>query len=440
MGVEFVAIAIMLLLIFFAGKQSYTVTFDLNGGTLLSGDPVQRVTQGHSATPPSVTKEGHYFRSWSGSYSKVTHDVVVYAIWEYETSPGIEYNIGENSNYCTISGAFKGLQGEIYVGAYNGNYKVLGIEDGAFENCDGITGLHFLDGTLTIGNNVFAGCTSLESIELPNTVFSMGNGIFQDCESLTSIELPRDLRNLGEDSFAGCTSLEEVVLPEGLKSIGANAFAGCESLKSIVIPSTVQEIEAGAFDGCTSLEEVIFTQNEVMQDSVDGINSEEEENSVDSEETSDEALEIPEYEGLVSIGDGAFAHCESLTQIILPEGVRSIGERAFARCESLTEIALPESVTHIGNNAFTGCIALEKVSFFATVEEMGGGVFDSAETLITLYSRDVTQVTVPETWAEDWNFADAAVEWKYLDESVQEEEETSEDSLEDSEEDSDDKR
>ena len=33
LGVEFIAVAVILLLIFFSGKQSYTVQFDLNGGT-----------------------------------------------------------------------------------------------------------------------------------------------------------------------------------------------------------------------------------------------------------------------------------------------------------------------------------------------------------------------------------------------------------------------
>ena len=439
LGVEFVAIAVMLLLIFFAGKQSYTVTFDLNGGTLLSGDPVQRVTQGHNATPPNVTKEGHYFLKWSGSYSKVTHDVVVYAIWEYETTPGIDYNLNENSNYCTISGCFKGLQGDVYIGAYNGQYKVLGIEDNSFMDSVGITDLHLLDGILTIGNNAFAGCTALESIALPNTVFSMGNGVFKDCESLKSIEMPRDLRNLGEETFVGCTSLEEVVLPEGLKSIGENAFKGCESLKSIVIPSTVQEIAAGAFDGCTALEEVIFAQDVVVEEdeeteeSKDNKDNKNNKDSVDSEETDDTLLEEPVYEGLISIGDGAFARCESLTEIILPEGTLSIGNRAFALCKKLTAATLPESITHIGNNVFTGCEALETVSLFATVEDMGGAVFDSKDVVITLCSYDKTQTSVPNTWSENWNFAGATVQWKYLEKPVEEEEDNS-DSAEDSEE------
>ena len=248
LGIEAIAITVMLLLIFFAGKQVYTVTFDLNGGILLSGDPVQRVTQGHSATAPTVAKDGHYFLKWSGSYNRVTHDVTVYAIWEYETTAGIEYNVDENSNYCTISGAFKDLQGEVYIGGYNDGKKVLGIEDGAFAGCTGITSIHLLDGILTIGDGAFAGCTALESIDLPSTAVTMGAEVFAGCESLTEIVLPEKLQTLGDYAFMDCTALESVTFAEGVTSIGEGAFAGCTALKEIELPTTIESIGTGAFD------------------------------------------------------------------------------------------------------------------------------------------------------------------------------------------------
>lgn len=262
LGIEFIAIAVMLLLIFFAGKQVHTVTFDLNGGVLLSGDLVQKVTQGHNATPPTAAKEGHYFLKWNGSYNRVTRDVTVEAVWEYETTAGIEYNIVENGNYCTIVGAFDGLQGDVYIGGYNDGKKVLAIEDGAFENCTGITRIHLLDGILTIGDNAFAGCTSLQSIELPNTAVSLGDNAFLGCESLESIVLPEKLQTLGKNAFAGCTSLTSVTISEGLKTIDSNAFAGCTALTEITLPSTLVNVAAGAFDNaamtiyvCTYAEE-----------------------------------------------------------------------------------------------------------------------------------------------------------------------------------------
>ena len=256
LAIEFIAIAVMLLLIFFAGKQVHTVTFDLNGGVLLSGDLVQKVTQGHNATPPTTAKDGCYFLKWEGSYNRVTHDVTIEAVWEYETTAGIEYNIVENSNYCTISGAFEGLQGDVYVGGYKDGKKVLGIEDGAFAGCTGITRIHLLEGILTIGDDAFAGCTSLESIELPPSAVSIGNNAFKGCESLTSIVLPEQLKTLGDNAFEGCTSLKEVVTFDTLKTVGANAFAGCTALENITLYEGLETIGAGAFAGCTAMRKI----------------------------------------------------------------------------------------------------------------------------------------------------------------------------------------
>lgn len=248
LGIEFIAIAVMLLLIFFAGKQVHTVTFDLNGGVLLSGDLVQKVTQGHNATPPTAAKEGHYFLKWNGSYNRVTRDVTVEAVWEYETTAGIEYNIAENSNYCTISGAFQGLQGDVYIGGYKDGKKVLGIEDGAFANCTGVTRIHLLDGILTIGAGAFEGCTSLQSIDLPTTTVSLGDNAFKGCESLETIVLPEQLKTLGANAFEGCKSLTEITVPDTVEVIGAGAFKGCEALKEITLTTDIKEVASGAFD------------------------------------------------------------------------------------------------------------------------------------------------------------------------------------------------
>ena len=251
LGVEFIAIAVMLLLIFFAGKKVHTVTFDLNGGTLLSGDTVQKVTQGQNANPPTVTKDGCYFLQWSASYRQVTRDLVIKAIWEYETTEGIEYTTdpeGVESNYCLISGCFDALTGDVYIGAYHGEKKVLGIQAGAFANCTGITRIHLLDGILTIEDGAFAGCTGLTSIEMPSTVVTMGNDVFKDCVNLEEIVLPTDLKSMGNNVFAGCTSLASVTMPENLERMGAGVFAGCAALKEIILPETLEVIGSNAFD------------------------------------------------------------------------------------------------------------------------------------------------------------------------------------------------
>lgn len=247
-GVLFLAICFILLIIFNDGKKTYTVAFDLEGGILLSGSLEQRVMQGQDAIPPNVAKDGAYLRGWSGSYKKVTRDIVLTAIWEYETTAGIIYSDSENQNFTEIVGSYPYLAGEVYLGSYYDNKKIMSICDGAFMNRTGITKIYLLNGIVCIGERAFEGCTSLATIEIPETV--------------TYIE---------KDAFKGCTALEKVVLNEGLHKIESGAFTGCENLKEIVIPQSVEYIEKDVFAGCGDLViKVSFAEEDAPEGFEDG--------------------------------------------------------------------------------------------------------------------------------------------------------------------------
>lgn len=58
----------------------YTVTFDLNGGTLVSGKTTQTVLEGTSAVPPEVEMDKHSL-TWVGNYNNVMGNVVITAQW-----------------------------------------------------------------------------------------------------------------------------------------------------------------------------------------------------------------------------------------------------------------------------------------------------------------------------------------------------------------------
>ena len=273
----FVTVFLLMLLIFFAGKKSYTVTFDLNGGILLSGDTEQRVMQGQNAYPPETAKDGHYLRGWSTSYTKVTRDTVVKAIWEYETTPGIIYSDSDtvSMNYCEIVGSYKGLRGEVYIGAYHDEKMVLGITEGAFKDRDGITAVYLLDGILSIGDEAFAGCDNLETIDIPSTVVTIGKDAFKDCKNLKSI-----------------------TLPEGLETIEEGAFSGCESLEEIIVPWTVTDMGVGVFD-TEGLTVYLHTQKPDYEKE-----DEEDEKKHKKEDEDDTEEELPEEEPVRNFADG----------------------------------------------------------------------------------------------------------------------------------------
>lgn len=222
LAVEFIVVIVMILLIFFAGKKTYKVIFDINGGILISGSLEQNVTQGQSAIPPQVTKDGCFFLEWQGNYRRITKDVVIKAIWEYETTEGIEYNVIENSNYCTIKKCYKEVSGDVYIGAYYGEYKVLGIDEYAFAGCENIKNVYLLDGILNINKGAFEGCTNLESIIIPDTVIKIEDEVFKNCISLKKITIGNSVEKIGNDVLANSNLIEEIIIPKSVKKIGSN--------------------------------------------------------------------------------------------------------------------------------------------------------------------------------------------------------------------------
>ena len=356
LGVEFIAIAIVLILIFFSGKKQYTVIFDIDGGILLSGSVEQKVTQGHSATPPSVAKEGHYLRGWSGNYREVTNNIEIKAIWEYETTPGIVYNEIEGATYTEIKGCYEYLAGKVYIGAYHNDLKVLAITDNAFEGRTKITDLHLLDGILKIGKRAFAGCTDMVYIELPDTTLKIDS-----------------------EAFYGCASLETITLPESLEELGPKAFMGCKALTEVRIPSTIKKIDESAFEGCSSLTSVVFYEVEEYR------NPFEDEDDKAKKETVDPFLVI--------------------------------GKSAFQNCTSLESINLPETLHTLQTYAFSGCTSLEKIVIPKNTKKVSSAVFDSGVTTVSLYFESAADIPVSD-WAYNWASSNVTISYGYTGEDL----------------------
>lgn len=74
--------------------MGYTVKFDLAGGTRTGGgELVQTVSPGGNAVPPTCSRSGYTFAGWSGSYTNVTSNRTITALWE-----GSKYTINYNAN------------------------------------------------------------------------------------------------------------------------------------------------------------------------------------------------------------------------------------------------------------------------------------------------------------------------------------------------------
>ena len=87
---------------------------------------------------------------------------------------------------------------------------------------------------------------------------------------------------------------------------------------------------------------------------------------------------------VTDIGSYAFLNCASLERVKIPEGVKRIGKNAFADCSSLSDVTIPGSVTDIGAGAFSGCTALRHAAIPSGVRSINGSVFDGCTGLSTV--------------------------------------------------------
>lgn len=107
-------------------------------------------------------------------------------------------------------------------------------------------------------------------------------------------------------------------------------------------------------------------------------------------------VEIPaEIDGLkvTEIGVWAFALCDELKSVTLPNGIEKIGWWAFGTCTSLTKIEIPDSVAEIGEKAFDYCINLVEISIPESVTKIESEAFKECYKL--------KNVTIPDNFDND---------------------------------------
>ena len=100
---------------------------------------------------------------------------------------------------------------------------------------------------------------------------------------------------------------------------------------------------------------------------------------------------------VTAIGEMAFAYCDNLVSVDIPNSVTTIGEWAFFHCNGLTDLAIGSAVTTIGTQAFAYCKSLASVEIPNSVTTLGWGAFAGCS---SLSSVDIpSSVTAISDWA-----------------------------------------
>ena len=130
---------------------------------------------------------------------------------------------------------------------------------------------------------------------------------------------------------------KDIIVPDGVEKIGNHWFCGCHA-NSVTIPATVKEIGASAFCECRSLKHIYFQGDSklelICKECFSGSGLEE--------------ITIPR--NVKELQKLSFEKCEHLTTVVFQEGsmMKKIGDYAFLHSKSLSNISLPEGLEHIG--------------------------------------------------------------------------------------------
>lgn len=113
----------------------------------------------------------------------------------------------------------------------------------------------------------------------------------------------------------------------------------------------------------------------------------------------------------VKIGEYAFAECDRLTYVHLPEQLKELPEGMFKNNSSLKCLKLPQELEKIGNEAFYSCESLNFIHIPYNVKEIGDRTFmncDKIRDISFLYCRNLEKIG-------DYAFANCPVNIKIPD-------------------------
>ena len=297
---------------------------------------------------------------------------------------------------------------------------VTTISDMAFYNNCSMEEITIPDTVTSIGFSAFGQCDSLKEIVIPNSIKEVGEETFIGCSSLKKATLSKKMTKISKNMFRYCVELESVDIPEGIKEIDMYAFGSCFGLKGISFPKSLRTIKAeaflGAFDPETGVK-LVVPENVEQVESLAFAASNVFEVVWNSKAEHMESLVFAECpylrkvemsDSVLSIGEGAFRHCNDLRyvnlsnklqetekfvfefcrglqEIEIPGSLKEIAGNMFIRCENMTSLILNEGTEIIGDNAFQGCYALEEVTLPASVNRLGEFAFGWCNGLKRVY-------------------------------------------------------
>jgi len=170
---------------------------------------------------------------------------------------------------------------------------------------------------------------------------------------------------IAAQGFYNDHTLENYKVPGGITRIGDFAYAR-SSMTSLEIPQGVISIGYGAFYHCDNLESV----------SIPSSVAEIEAYAFSNTPYLNDFLKDTSKGPFLIVGDGILlAYNGRYSEVQIPEGVKTIAPGAFSKHGEMYSVVLPSSLVTIGEDAFSECVNLAKVTGGENVISIGDRAF-----------------------------------------------------------------
>lgn len=309
---------------------------------------------------------------------------------------------------------------------------------GAFQDCTSITSIILGDGItsvdtaafdfdaphITMDNAIYyadgwalGGVANIVGVKLKEGAVGVAISAFTGYQ-ITLVEASSSLRIINDYAFKNCAKLKTISLNDNLAILGEEAFSNCGVLQTVSIPSGVTSIGMGAFYNCNNVYRYDVASNNSSFVAVDGNLYTKNQSMLIQYavgETTRKTFTVPSsvktigyyafkdsvltsitFAGnVVTIQEGAFYGCSSLSTLVLPATLQNISDKAFYNCSGLLRVEMGTSVKEIGVEAFAGCSKLDRsssgvvytyttqwdVTDGKTTQTLSDNIFTSARTL-----------------------------------------------------------
>lgn len=235
-----------------------------------------------------------------------------------------------------------------------------------------------------IGDRAFKDCWNLEAVKIGNNIERIGGRAFEYSD-LKYIDIPDNVTFIYSDAFEGtpiCKKCKAGIIYVDGWAIGyafedgkpVDYHSEVTEKADLVFESGTKGIAYGAFAQCDFIKSIVIPDIPYIEESsffgCDGLET------------------VTLGDGVKEIRDYAFALCSHLETVDIGNDVNSIGEQAFLQCNWLGNVNIGKNVNTIGTAAFKECKNLTEITIPENVESISSSAFEDC--------RNLTSVTFSE--------------------------------------------